>query len=50
MSLGPALPSNIPLLILLAAQAQGFQGAGAGVLEVLTALSQENQREDGNMR
>lgn len=39
MRLSPVLS----LLILLAEQAQGFQRACAGVLEVLTALQQENR-------
>lgn len=41
MRLSPVPPSIFPLPVLLAEQAQGFQRAGAGVLEVLAALRQE---------
>lgn len=45
MRLSPVLPSVFALLVLLAEQAQDFQRAGAGVLEVLTALWQENKEQ-----
>lgn len=50
MRLSPVPPSIFTLFVLLAGQAQGFQRAGAGVLEVLTALQRksDSRGEDGD--
>lgn len=46
MRLSPVPPAIFVLLILLAEEVQGFQRAGAGVLEVLTALWQEIREQE----
>ncbi len=52
MRLSPVPPSVLLLLLVLAGQPQSFQGAGAGVLEVLAALQEEieSRGEDPSIR